>query len=254
MEAIKTFLAEYYWIFLVVGILLLITLIGFITSTKKKAKEQEGQATEDNITPEDIMQPQMPEPNAAPQEASPELKVVPSLDGLASSATEVKLGFDTAPAQTSIFESEEPTLIIEDTSNNQTTEPVQTINETVQPAAPVQVVEPQPVVQPTLVIEDPNSVQVMQPAAPVQMVQPQPVVQPTLVIEDPNPVQVMQPAAPVQVVEPQQVVQPTLVIEDPNSVQVMQPAAPVQVVEPQAAAEPVVGLVIEDPSSTTNQM
>ena len=41
MDAIKGILAEYYWIFLIVGILVLITLIGFIASVKKKAKERE---------------------------------------------------------------------------------------------------------------------------------------------------------------------------------------------------------------------
>ena len=36
MDAIKGILAEYYWIFLIVGILVLVTLIGFISSVKKK--------------------------------------------------------------------------------------------------------------------------------------------------------------------------------------------------------------------------
>ena len=242
MEAIKIFLAEYYWIFLVVGILLLITRIGVSTSTKKKAKEQQPQVAEENPqeTQQPVAQPEIPQPTGATLDLTPiqpqQPYVEPSLDGLASSATEVKLGFDTNEPSHSIFENEGPMLVIEDHSAPQA-----------QPVA----IEPQPVaVQP----------QVVEPVA-------QPMEQEFgLVIEDPaaQTVTPVQPVAQPQVVEP--VAQPMeqefgLVIEDPAA----QTVAQVAPVEQQVAQQPVQQpesifeideptLVIPDPSANQQQM
>ena len=261
MDAIKGILAEYYWIFLIVGILVLVTLIGFISSVKKKAKEQQPQVAEENPqeTQQPVAQPEIPQPTGATLDLTPvqpqQPYVEPSLDGLASSATEVKLGFDTNEQSSSIFENEGPMLVIEDHSAPQA-----------QPVA----IEPQPVaVQP----------QVVEPVA-------QPMEQEFgLVIEDPaaQTVAQVQPVAQPQVVEP--VAQPMeqgfgLVIEDPaaQTVAQVQPmvqpqpvpvaqAAPVQqpVSQPMPAQQPVQQaasifetdaptLVIPDPSANQQQM
>ena len=231
MDAIKGILAEYYWIFLIVGILVLVTLIGFISSVKKKAKEQQPQVAEENPqeTQQPVAQPEIPQPTGATLDLTPvqpqQPYVEPSLDGLASSATEVKLGFDTNEQSSSIFEDEGPMLVIEDHSAPQA-QPVAIEPQPV--AAQPQVVEPvaQPMEQEFgLVIEDPAAQTVAQVQPVAQTVaQVQPMVQP-------QPVPVAQ-AAPVQqpVSQPmpaQQPVQqaasifetdaPTLVIPDPSA-------------------------------------
>lgn len=233
MDAIKGILAEYYWIFLIIGILVLVTLIGFISSVKKKAKEQQPQVAEANPeeTQQSVAQPEMPQPTGATLDLTPvqsqQPYVEPSLDGLASSATEVKLGFDTNAQTSSIFENEGPMLVIEDPSASQA-QPV-----AVEPQPVVtqpQVVEPvaQPMEQEFgLVIEDPAAAQ---PAAQVVQPQPTPVVEnegPMLIIEDPSAPQ----TAPVQpvAVEPQPVVAQPQVVE-----QVAQPA----VIQQQVVAQP----------------
>ena len=124
MEAIKGILAEYYWIFLIVGILVLITLIGFIASVKKKAKEEQAFSTEEQKPNDATEAPAPPQQTGVSVDLTPtasQTYVEPSLDGLASSATEVKLGFDTTAQPTSIFENNQPTLVIED---NATAQPV----------------------------------------------------------------------------------------------------------------------------------
>lgn len=268
MDAIKGILAEYYWIFLIVGILVLVTLIGFISSVKKKAKEQQPQVAEENPqeTQQPVAQPEIPQPTGATLDLTPvqpqQPYVEPSLDGLASSATEVKLGFDTNEQSSSIFENEGPMLVIEDHSAPQA-QPVAIEPQPV--AVQPQVVEPvaQPMEQEFgLVIEDP---------AAQTVAQVQPVAQPQPVVAQP------------QVVEP--VAQPMeqgfgLVIEDPaaQTVAQVQPmvqpqpvpvaqAAPVQqpVSQPMPAQQPVQQaasifetdaptLVIPDPSANQQQM
>ena len=217
MDAIKGILAEYYWIFLIVGILVLVTLIGFISSVKKKAKEQQPQVAEENSQEtQPVAQPEIPQPTGATLDLTPvqpqQPYVEPSLDGLASSATEVKLGFDTNEQSSSIFENEGPMLVIEDHSASQA-QPV--AMESQQSAVQPQVVEPvaQPMEQEFgLVIEDP---------AAQTVAQVQPVVQPQPVVAQP---QVVEPAA--QPMEQEF----GLVIEDPAT----QTAAPVQpMVQPQ---------------------
>lgn len=241
MDAIKGILAEYYWIFLIVGILVLVTLIGFISSVKKKAKEQQPQVVEEN-TPDTqpVAQPEIPQPTGATLDLTPvqpqQPYVEPSLDGLASSATEVKLGFDTNEQSSSIFENEGPMLVIEDPSASQA-----------QPVA----VEPQPVVAQPQVVE-----QTVQPIDQGF----------GLVIED--------PAAQVQPVAQPMEQEFGLVIEDPAAQTVAQPqpapvaqAAPVQqpVAQPMPAQQPVQQtasifetdaptLVIPDPSANQQQM
>lgn len=269
MDTIKGILAEYYWIFLIVGILVLVTLIGFISSVKKKAKEQQPQVAEENPqeTQQPVDQPEMPQPTGATLDLTPvqpqQPYVEPSLDGLASSATEVKLGFDTNEQSSSIFENEGPMLVIEDHSAPQA-QPV-----AVQP----QVVEPatQPMEQEFgLVIEDPaaQTVAQVQPVAQPQAVvaQPQvvePVAQPMeqefgLVIEDPA----AQPVAPVQpMVQPQpapvaQTAVPEQPVVQPQPVPVAQ-VAPAQQPVQQAASifeTDAPTLVIPDPSANQQQM
>ena len=251
MDAIKGILAEYYWIFLIVGILVLVTLIGFISSVKKKAKEQQPQVAEANPeeTQQPVAQPEMPQPTGATLDLTPvqsqQPYVEPSLDGLASSATEVKLGFDTNAQSSSIFENEGPMLVIEDHSAAQT-QPV-----AVEPQPVVtqpQVVEPvaQPMEQEFgLVIEDPAAAQ---PAAQVVQPQPTPVVEnegPMLIIEDPSAPQ----TAPVQpvAVEPQPVVAQPQVVEpvaQPAVVQQQVVAQPAPMVQPEPAVQQAVAQVV----------
>ena len=248
MDAIKGILAEYYWIFLIVGILVLVTLIGFISSVKKKAKEQQPQVAEENPqeTQQSAAQPEMPQPTGATLDLTPvqsqQPYVEPSLDGLASSATEVKLGFDTNAQTSSIFEDEGPMLVIEDPSASQ----AQQVAVEPQPVvAQPQVVEQtvQPIDQGFgLVIEDPAAVQ---PAAPA--VQPQPVAQPTPVAENEGPMLIIEDlsatqTAPVQpvAVEPQPVVAQPQVVEavaQPAVVQQQVVAQPAPMVQPEPAVQ-----------------
>ena len=273
MDAIKGILAEYYWIFLIVGILVLVTLIGFISSVKKKAKEQQPQVAEENPqeTQQSAAQPEMPQPTGATLDLTPvqsqQPYVEPSLDGLASSATEVKLGFDTNEQASSIFENEGPILVIEDPSASQA-QPVvaqpQVVEQTMQPidqgfglviedpAAVQPVAQPTSVVEnegPMLIIEDPS---VSQPA-PVQpvAVEPQPVVAQPQVVEavaQPAVVQQQVVAQPAPMVQPEPaVLQPVAqVAPAPQPVPVAQPvpvqqpvqAVPVQTVQPVAQPMP----------------
>lgn len=273
MDAIKGILAEYYWIFLIVGILVLVTLIGFISSVKKKAKEQQPQVAEENPqeTQQSAAQPEMPQPTGATLDLTPvqsqQPYVEPSLDGLASSATEVKLGFDTNEQASSIFENEGPMLVIEDPSASQA-QPVvaqpQVVEQTMQPidqgfglviedpAAVQPVAQPTSVVEnegPMLIIEDPS---VSQPA-PVQpvAVEPQPVVAQPQVVEavaQPAVVQQQVVAQPAPMVQPEPaVLQPVAqVAPAPQPVPVAQPvpvqqpvqAVPVQTVQPVAQPMP----------------
>lgn len=281
MDAIKGILAEYYWIFLIVGILVLVTLIGFISSVKKKAKEQQPQVAEENPqeTQQPVAQPEMPQPTGATLDLTPvqsqQPYVEPSLDGLASSATEVKLGFDTNEQPSSIFENEGPMLVIEDPSASQA-QPVvaqpQVVEQTMQPidqgfglviedpAAVQPVAQPTSVVEnegPMLIIEDPS---VSQPA-PVQpvAVEPQPVVaqpqvveavaQPAVVqqqvVAQPAPMVQPEPAVlqPVAQVAPEQVTQQVVAqaAPAPQPVPAQQPVqdVPVQTVQPVAQPMPV---------------
>ena len=221
MDAIKGILAEYYWIFLIVGILVLVTLIGFISSVKKKAKEQQPQVAEENPqeTQQPVAQPEIPQPTGATLDLTPvqpqQPYVEPSLDGLASSATEVKLGFDTNEQSSSIFENEGPMLVIEDHSAPQA-QPVAIEPQPV--AVQPQVVEP--VAQPMeqgfgLVIEDPAAqtvaqVQPMVQPQPVPVAQAAPVQQP---VSQPMPAQQpVQQAASIFETDA-----PTLVIPDPSA-------------------------------------
>ena len=303
MDAIKGILAEYYWIFLIVGILVLVTLIGFISSVKKKAKEQQPQVAGENPreTQQSAAQPEMPQPTGATLDLTPvqsqQPYVEPSLDGLASSATEVKLGFDTNEQPSSIFENEGPMLVIEDPSASQA-QPVvaqpQVVEQTVQPidqgfglviedpAAPT--VQPQPVAQPTpvvenegpmLIIEDPSATQ----TAPVQpvAVEPQPVVAQPQVVEavaQPAVVQQQVVAQPAPMVQPETAVQQVVAqaAPAPQPVPVAQPAPvqqPVQTAQPVAQPMPAQQqvqqpasifetdaptLVITDPSANQQQM
>lgn len=214
MDAIKGILAEYYWIFLIVGVVLLISLVGFIASTKKKTKAQQPAVEEQK----EETSPEMPAPPQPVEGAILDLTPVqtsqpyvePSLDGLASNATEVKLGFETAASSGSIFEDAGPMLVIEDTST----------------ASPVATTEPAV----SLVIEEP-AVQA-QSVMPVETTV-QPVVPETefgLVIEDTTTTQVDTP-----VVETTPMAQPVVAAEP-----VTQSVLP----------EPEFGLVIEDTSST----
>ena len=299
MDAIKGILAEYYWIFLIVGILVLVTLIGFISSVKKKAKEQQPQVAEENPqeTQQSVAQPEMPQPTGATLDLTPvqsqQPYVEPSLDGLASSATEVKLGFDTNEQPSSIFENEGPMLVIEDPSASQAQpvavepQPVvaqpQVVEQTVQPidqgfglviedpAAVQPVAQPTPVAEnegPMLIIEDPS---VSQPA-PVQpvAVEPQPVVAQAQVVEavaQPAVVQQQVVAQPAPMVQPEQVTQQA--VAQPAPVQQPVQTIPVQtaqpVAQPMPAQQPVQQpasifetdaptLVIPDPSANQQQM
>ena len=257
MDAIKGILAEYYWIFLIVGILVLVTLIGFISSVKKKAKEQQPQVAEENPqeTQQSAAQPEMPQPTGATLDLTPvqsqQPYVEPSLDGLASSATEVKLGFDTNEQASSIFENEGPMLVIEDPRASQA-QPVvaqpQVVEQTMQPidqgfglviedpAAVQPVAQPTSVVEnegPMLIIEDPS---VSQPA-PVQpvAVEPQPVVAQPQVVEA-----VAQPAVVQQqvVAQPAPMVQPEPAVLQPVA-QVAPAPQPVPVAQPVPVQQPV---------------
>ena len=258
MDAIKGILAEYYWIFLIVGILVLVTLIGFISSVKKKAKEQQPQVAEENPqeTQQSVAQPEMPQPTGATLDLTPvqsqQPYVEPSLDGLASSATEVKLGFDTNEQPSSIFENEGPMLVIEDPSASQA-QPVAAQPQPVvaQPQVVEQTVEP--IDQGFgLVIEDPAAVQ---PAAPA--VQPQPVAQPTPVVENEGPMLIIEDLsasqpAPVQPagVESQPVVAQPQVVEavaQPAVVQQQVVAQPAPMVQPEPAVQQSVAQVAPAP-------
>jgi hypothetical protein len=239
MDAIKGILAEYYWIFLIVGILVLVTLIGFISSVKKKEKEQQPQVAEENTpdTQQPVAQPEIPQPTGATLDLTPvqpqQPYVEPSLDGLASSATEVKLGFDTNEQSSSIFENEGPMLVIEDPSASQ--------------AQPV-VAQPQVVEQTVQPIDQGFGLVIEDPAAVQPVAQPTPVVEnegPMLIIEDPSASQPapVQPAA----VEPQVVAQPAPMAQPmPAQEPVQQPAS---IFETDAPT-----LVIPDPSANQQQM
>ena len=147
MDVIKDFLAEYYWIFLIVGVVLLIVLIGFISSTKKK-KETEvtssvPETPEETKPTQEIIQSdvQPMQVNETPQDT-----FEPSLDSFSSTATEVNVGFDqTTPSMPGVTET---------VSQVNNVEPVQTM--------PTQSVnQPEPIMaepQVGLVIEDKPSV------------------------------------------------------------------------------------------------
>ena len=248
MEVIKDFLAEYYWIFLIVGVILLIVLIGFISSTKKK-KQTEVAAN----TPESAQEPQptqevvQPQVQPMPVNETPQDTFEPSLDSFSSTATEVNVGFNqTAPQEMATQ------------ANN-----VQTIQQPIE-ATPVA----------TLTIEEKPSVAIntndIQPVQPAQNVnQSEPIMaepQVGLVIEDKPSVSTNTQAPQVQPMVAQSVNQPEpvaaepqvgLVIEDKPSVSTNTQTPQVQPMVAQSVnqadpieAEPTIGLVIEDTGKT----
>ncbi len=100
MDTINKILADYYWIFLIVGIAILIFLIRFLVVSRKKTKaEASKQASEANATTNEPIKemPQQPVIQQATQafSSSPQQTYSePTLDSLESSASGVNLGFN----------------------------------------------------------------------------------------------------------------------------------------------------------------
>lgn len=122
MDAINKILADYYWIFLIVGIAILIFLIKFLIDSRKKNKTQtnKNQVSDSNSSANEPVKemPQQPVIQQATQMLSSvpqQTYSEPTLDSLESGASEVNLGFNTSSDGMSMGE-DGPMLVIDDPS------------------------------------------------------------------------------------------------------------------------------------------
>ena len=155
MDSVLNFLADYYFIFLGVSVVLLIALIGFIAGSRKKAPEV--QTASDTAQPDlnqsepmgvsiDEVAPQTPEVTVSVQpmdsEVTPVVEPTPSVNNINADI----------PLPPEEVKSEAPTLIIEDPS--------------APTSAPAPEVAPTPVVS-EVVAPTPVASEPVTPAAPV---------------------------------------------------------------------------------------
>ncbi|MBR4178727.1 MAG: hypothetical protein IKR57_05230 [Bacilli bacterium] len=151
MDSVLNFLADYYYIFLGVSVVLLIALIGFIAGSRKKKPEVQtaSETAQPNMTQTEPMgvqvdtyAPVTPEvtPQAVPEPATlgPTMPIgneVAAQPATQPMVNDINVGMQLPPEEP--VRSDEPTLIIEDPSATSTpSEPATPV--TPEPVAPVQ--------------------------------------------------------------------------------------------------------------------